>query len=183
MKTKKKLPVPIDSSKRHFLNLTVTAMSGISAAAFAWPFIDSMNPSRDQAAFADVEVDLSKIEEGEIKTVTWRGKPVFIRHRTNEEIQLAKNILLKDLKDPTLDNERVQNPKWLIVIGVCTHLGCIPSGNKTSQSKGDFGGWLCPCHASHYDTSGRIRRGPAPKNLGIPPYKFIDENTVKIGAI
>ena len=139
-----------------------------------------MNPSADVLALSSIEVDLSEIAEGESKTVSWRGKPVFIRHRTKDEILLAE----KDdqgTPDPEADKDRVQKKQWLIVLGVCTHLGCIPSGQKPTATRGDYGGWLCPCHGSHYDTSGRIRKGPAPKNLEVPSYKFVNDTTIKIG--
>ena len=141
-----------------------------------WPLIDQMNPDASVKALATTEVDISTIELGKTITVLWRGKPVFIRRRTQEEISKAQNVNLKELKDPQKDEDRVKKSEWLIMTGVCTHLGCIPLGNK-----GDFGGWFCPCHGSHYDTSGRIRKGPAPTNLEIPKYEFIDNNTIKIG--
>jgi len=127
-------------------------------------------------ALASTEVDLSAIEIGQSIKVMWRGKPVFVRHRTAEEIAEAKAVPLDDLRDPQPDGERVQKAQWLIMVGVCTHLGCIPLGDA-----GEYGGWFCPCHASHYDTSGRIRKGPAPENLLIPEYVFLDDTTVKIG--
>ena len=141
-----------------------------------WPLIDQMNPDASVKALATTEVDISSIELGKTITVLWRGKPVFIRRRTQEEISKAKNVNLKELKDPQKDEDRVKKSEWLIMTGVCTHLGCIPLGDK-----GDFGGWFCPCHGSHYDTSGRIRKGPAPTNLEIPKYEFVDQNTIKIG--
>ena len=135
-----------------------------------------MNPHASVKALATTEVDISKIALGKTITVLWRGKPVFIRKRTQEEISKAQNVKLEELKDPQKDEDRVKKPEWLIMTGVCTHLGCVPLGNK-----GDFGGWFCPCHGSHYDTSGRIRKGPAPTNLEIPKYEFVDKNTIKIG--
>ena len=119
--------------------------------------------------------------QGQSLTVIWRGKPVFIKHRTPKEITEAKNTDLNDLIDIEDDADRVQNDKWLVVLGVCTHLGCVPLGQKTSDIKGEYGGWFCPCHGSHYDTSGRIRKGPAPKNLPVPPYVFLNESRIKIG--
>jgi ubiquinol-cytochrome c reductase iron-sulfur subunit len=115
--------------------------------------------------------------------VVWRGKPTFIRHRTAKEIEGAQSVNLDDLPDPQADAERVKpgEAKWLVIVGVCTHLGCIPLGQKTGDVKGDYDGWFCPCHGSHYDTSGRIRRGPAPANLAVPPYEFLSENVIKIG--
>jgi ubiquinol-cytochrome c reductase iron-sulfur subunit len=140
-----------------------------------------MNPGKDTLALASTEIDLSPLKEGQSLTIIWRGKPVFVKHRTPQEITDAKNTNLKDLIDMEDDADRVQNDKWLIVLGVCTHLGCVPLGQKTSDTKGEYGGWFCPCHGSHYDTSGRIRKGPAPKNLPVPPYVFLNESRIKIG--
>jgi ubiquinol-cytochrome c reductase iron-sulfur subunit len=140
-----------------------------------------MNPGKDTLALASTEIDLSPLKEGQSLTVIWRGKPVFIKHRTPQEITEAKNTDLSDLIDIEDDADRVQNDKWLVVLGVCTHLGCVPLGQKTSDVKGEYGGWFCPCHGSHYDTSGRIRKGPAPKNLPVPPYVFLNESRIKIG--
>ena len=140
-----------------------------------------MNPAKDVLALSSTEVDLSPIEEGMSLTVMWRGKPVFIRHRTQDEITKARDVDIKDLIHKTSDDERVQDPKWLVVLGVCTHLGCVPLGQKIVDNKGDFGGWFCPCHGSHYDVSGRIRKGPAPTNMEIPKFEFVDSNTIKIG--
>jgi ubiquinol-cytochrome c reductase iron-sulfur subunit len=140
-----------------------------------------MNPGKDTLALASTEIDLSPINEGESLTIIWRGKPVFIKHRTAKEIDDAKNVSLDELRDSEEDSKRVQDSKWLVVLGVCTHLGCVPLGQKTTDAKGDFGGWFCPCHGSHYDTSGRIRKGPAPKNLPVPPYVFLSESKIKIG--
>ncbi|NIP14570.1 MAG: ubiquinol-cytochrome c reductase iron-sulfur subunit, partial [Pseudomonadales bacterium] len=125
--------------------------------------------------------DLSPVEEGQAVTVIWRGKPVFVRHRTGLEIEEAQGVDVSQLRDPQTDEERAQKPEWLVMIGVCTHLGCIPKGQKPGEPKGEYGGWFCPCHGSHYDTSGRIRKGPAPENLWIPPYEFLDDSTVKVG--
>jgi ubiquinol-cytochrome c reductase iron-sulfur subunit len=135
-----------------------------------------MNPDASVKALAITEVDIGDLSPGKTITVLWRGKPVFIRRRTTEEIKIAENTKLEDLKDPQKDQDRVKKSEWLVMVGVCTHLGCVPLGNK-----GDFNGWFCPCHGSHYDTSGRIRKGPAPTNLEIPKYEFIDNNTIKIG--
>jgi ubiquinol-cytochrome c reductase iron-sulfur subunit len=140
-----------------------------------------MNPGKDTLALASTEIDLSPLKEGQSLTIIWRVKPVFIKHRTPAEIEQAKNVALADLKDAEEDSNRVQDNKWLVVLGVCTHLGCVPLGQKTTDVKGDFGGWFCPCHGSHYDTSGRIRKGPAPKNLPVPPYVFLSESKIKIG--
>jgi ubiquinol-cytochrome c reductase iron-sulfur subunit len=124
---------------------------------------------------------VSAIEEGQAITVKWRGRPVFIRHRTAEEIKVAEAVTLDDLRDPQDDASRVENPKYLIIQGICTHLGCVPLGQKIGEVKGDFNGWFCPCHGSHYDTSGRIRKGPAPSNLEVPPYVFLSDSVIKIG--
>ncbi len=167
--------------RRDFLYLAATAMGLVGTGAVLWPIIDSMNPSADVLALASTEVDLSPVEEGQAITVIWRGKPVFIRHRTNAEIEEAEGIDLAVLKDQESDADRVQKPEWLVMIGICTHLGCIPKGNKVGDPKGEYGGWLCPCHGSHYDTSGRIRKGPAPTNLPVPPYEFVEDTTIKIG--
>jgi ubiquinol-cytochrome c reductase iron-sulfur subunit len=170
-----------DESRRDFLLMTTGVVGAVGVALAAWPFIDSMNPAADVLALASTGVDLSPIAEGQRITVTWRGKPVFIDHRTADEIQAARETPLSELIDPQSDAERVQKPEWLIVVGVCTHLGCIPLGQKAGDPRGEFGGWFCPCHGSHYDTAGRIRKGPAPLNLLVPPYEFLDDTTVKIG--
>lgn len=166
------------ATRRDFLVLTATAMGGVGAAAVAWPFIDSMNPSADVLALSTVEVDLSPIQAGQSIKVKWRGVPVFIRHRTAEEIETARSVDVSELRDPQTDAERVQpgHEQWLVMVGVCTHLGCIPLGQS-----GDYNGWFCPCHGSHYDTAGRIRKGPAPKNLAVPDYKFLSDNRILIG--
>ena len=144
---------------------------GVGAAV--WPLVDQMNPDASVKALASTEVDISALEVGQSITVLWRGKPVFIRRRTNEEIIKAKNVKLEDLPHPETDEDRTKNnPEWLVMLGVCTHLGCVPLGDK-----GEYGGWFCPCHGSHYDTSGRIRKGPAPTNMEIPKYEFVDSNT------
>ena len=168
-------------TRRDFLLISTVSVGAAGAAIAAWPFIDLMNPSADVLALASTEIDLSGIEEGQSITAIWRGKPVFIRKRTSAEIDAARDAKLSDLKDPEEDKARVQKPEWLVMIGICTHLGCIPLGQKTGQVKGDFKGWFCPCHGSHYDTAGRIRKGPAPKNLEVPPYKFINETSIRIG--
>jgi ubiquinol-cytochrome c reductase iron-sulfur subunit len=146
-----------------------------------------MNPSADVLALASIDVDLSGVERGMAITVQWRGKPVFIRHRGEEEIAEAEAVDVTSLRDPQTDAERttsadgtVRQP-WLIQIGICTHLGCVPLGNKQGEPKGDFGGWFCPCHGSHYDTAGRIRKGPAPRNLDIPPFVYTSDTEITIG--
>ena len=163
-------------TRRNFLYITTGTFVAAGSAVLAWPFVDQMNPDASVKALASTEVDLSPILPGQSITVLWRGKPVFIRRRTSEEIADAQKVKIEELPDPQVDEDRVQHPEWLIMVGICTHLGCIPLGQK-----GEYNGWFCPCHGSHYDTSGRIRKGPAPKNLEIPQYVFLDENTVKIG--
>lgn len=178
-----------DASRRDFLNFTAAAMAGVGACAVAYPLLDSLSPAADTLAMATTEVDVSRLKEGEAMTVVWQGKPVFIRRRTKEEIEAARAVPDSDLKDPQSDQERVklsvisgqEHPEWLVMVGVCTHLGCIPLGQKPTEPHGEFGGWFCPCHGSQYDTSGRIRKGPAPKNLEIPPYQFTDATHIKIG--
>jgi ubiquinol-cytochrome c reductase iron-sulfur subunit len=168
-------------TRRDFLYLATGAVTAAGVAAVAWPLIDQMNPSADVLALASTEVDISAIELGQSITVTWRGKPVFIRRRTADEITLAEGVDLADLRDPQPDSARVQKAEWLILVGVCTHLGCIPLGQKSTDPRGNFGGWFCPCHGSHYDTSGRIRKGPAPANLEVPAYVFVSDTLVRIG--
>ena len=185
----KALDIPTDESssvikkesRRDFLYLSSITVGGIGAATFMWPFIKSMNPAEDTLALGTTEVDISNINEGQSITVKWRGKPVFIRKRTQSEINEANSVDIASLKDPINDLERVQKPEWLVLIGVCTHLGCVPLGQKSSDTKGEYNGWFCPCHGSHYDTSGRIRKGPAPDNLSVPPYKFISDTKILIG--
>ena len=168
-------------SRRDFLHLTTISIGGIGTAVFMWPFLKSMNPAEDTLALGSTEVDLTNINVGQAKTVKWRGKPVFIRRRTSEEILEANDVDLKSLRHPENDKNRVQKEEWLVLLGVCTHLGCVPLGQKMSDSKGEYNGWFCPCHGSHYDSSGRIRKGPAPENLAVPPYTFINDTTIKIG--
>ncbi len=167
-----------DESRRKLLTTTAYSAAGIGAACAILPFIDSMNPSSDVQALASVEVDISNIKIGEEKKVMWRGKPIFIKRRTAEEIAAAQKVELAELRDPQTDSDRVKAGKeeWLITIGICTHLGCIPI-----MGQGEFNGWFCPCHGSQYDTSARIRKGPAPKNLEIPPYEFVSDTKIKIG--
>ena len=168
-------------SRRDFLIVATGSVGAIGAGLAIWPLIDSMNPSADVLALSSTEIDIAPIQVGQSITVTWRGKPVFIRHRLDDEIKSARETDPAKLVDPEEDKARVKKPEWLIMVGVCTHLGCIPLGQKVGEPKGEFGGWFCPCHGSHYDTSGRIRKGPAPKNLEIPPYAFVTDTTVKIG--
>ncbi len=168
-------------TRRDFLQIAATALTGIGAAVALWPLIDSMNAAKDTLALATAEVDLAPVQLGQRLTVKWRGSPVFIDHRTPEEIQAAEAVDVSTLRDPQTDAQRVKKAEWLIVVGVCTHLGCVPLGQKPTDPRGDYGGWFCPCHGSQYDTSGRIRQGPAPLNLAVPPYQFTTDTTVKIG--
>ena len=163
-------------TRRDFLYVATGAVGAVGALASVWPFVHQMNPSASVLALASTDVDLSGIEEGQAITVVWRGKPVFIRHRTPSEIAQAESVDVSQLPDPQLDLERVKRQEWLILVGVCTHLGCVPLSYK-----GEYQGWFCPCHGSHYDTSGRIRKGPAPANLAVPDYVFLDNTTVRIG--
>lgn len=165
-------------TRRDFVTLTAGSMTAVGAACAAWPLVDSLNPSADVLALSSIDVDLSGIEEGRTMVAKWRGKPVFITHRTKDEIKEAQTAPLADLKDPEDDSARVKEgyEQWLVTIGICTHLGCVPIANK-----GDYDGWFCPCHGSHYDSSGRIRRGPAPLNLEVPPYKFLSDTKIRIG--
>lgn len=180
-----------EPTRRDFLYM-VTGMAGVvGAAAVAWPFIDQMRPDASTLALASIEVDVAALEPGMSLTVKWRGKPVFIRNRTDKEIEEAKQVALTDLKDPVARNANVDaaaeatdlarsagegKENWIVMIGSCTHLGCVPLGQA-----GDFGGWFCPCHGSHYDTAGRIRKGPAPMNLAIPTFGFVSDSVIKIG--
>ena len=176
-------------SRRDFLYIATGAVAAVGVGAIAWPFIDQMNPDAASLALAQTEADISALGEGESMTVMWRSKPIFIRKRTPAEVEEAKEVPLSELRDPlarnpnvsateaTDENRAVQGREDLLVmIGVCTHLGCIPLGQA-----GDYDGWFCPCHGSHYDTAGRIRQGPAPENLAIPPYAFPDDATIVIG--
>ena len=169
------------TTRRDFLTLAGPAFFAVGGAATLWPFIDQMNPDAGALALASIEVDLEPITEGQSVTVMWRGKPVFIKHRTKEEIEEARSVDINDLPDKEADEDRVKKEQWLVTIGICTHLGCVPTGQKKSDAHGDYDGWFCPCHGSHYDTSGRIRKGPAPKNLAVPPYAFISDTVIKIG--
>jgi len=168
-------------TRRDFLQMSGAAMGAIGVACFATPLINSLNPAKDTLALSTIEVDISNIAPGQARTEMWQGKPVFIRHRTPEQIAQAEEDDDAALIDPQDDEARVERPEWLVVVGICTHLGCIPSGQKMSEAHGDYNGWFCPCHGSHYDTSGRIRKGPAPRNLAVPPYEFISDTVIKIG--
>ena len=165
-------------TRRDFLYIATSVVGAVGAAAAAWPLINQMNPDASVLALSSTEVDLSPIAEGQILTVKWRGKPVFISHRSKKEIEEARAVKLSDLPDPQPDDARVKKDKeqWLVVIGICTHLGCVPLGHE-----GEYDGWFCPCHGSQYDTSGRIRKGPAPVNLEVPPYEFASDTMIRIG--
>ncbi len=177
-------------TRRDFLYVATAATGAVTAGAAVWPLINQMNPSADVQALSSIEVSIGDVEVGTQITVKWLGKPVFIRHRTAEEIEAARNTDLSELKDTesrnanepdtlATDDHRAldENGEWLVMMGVCTHLGCVPLGNAS----GDFGGWFCPCHGSHYDTAGRIRKGPAPRNLDVPVAAFVDSTTIKLG--
>jgi len=178
-------------TRRDFLYVATAATGAVAGGAAVWPLVNQMNPSADVRALAAIEVDISGVEPGTQLTVKWRGKPVFIRRRTQDEIDAARAVKLEDLVDASAENSNLSGDsdardenralgdsgEWLVMIGVCTHLGCVPLGNAS----GDFGGWFCPCHGSHYDTAGRIRKGPAPRNLQVPVVGFLDENTIKLG--
>lgn len=191
--------VETDVNRRDFLYIATGAVGAVGAALTAWPFISQMNPDASVLALASIEVDLSPIAEGQAVTLKWRGNPVFVRHRTAKEIDAAKAVKIEELKDPMARNANVKEAdpatdenrvvggkeQFLIMMGVCTHLGCVPLGND-----GDFavvegstktGGWFCPCHGSHYDTAGRIRKGPAPQNLPVPVYAYLSDTKIRIG--
>jgi ubiquinol-cytochrome c reductase iron-sulfur subunit len=184
-----------EPNRRDFLVVAGNAFAAIGAASLIWPFVQQMNPDASAKALASTEVDLSPVKDGQAITVMWRGKPVFIRSRTADEIAAADKVQTSELVDvdarndalpaatPAIDANRVKkgHEKWLVLVGICTHLGCIPKGQSMNDSRGDFGGWFCPCHGSHYDTSGRIRKGPAPRNLEVPPYVFESDTKIKIG--
>lgn len=181
-------------NRRDFIHIAATAFAGVGAAVALWPFIDQMNPDASALSLASIDVDLAPIQQGQAVTVMWRGKPVFIRHRTPKEVEEAKAVSMDELPDPVarvMGGEEVPatdaartksgHEQWLVMIGICTHLGCIPKGQRIGDNKGEYGGWFCPCHGSSYDTAGRIRKGPAPRNLEIPPYEFVSDTSIKIG--
>jgi ubiquinol-cytochrome c reductase iron-sulfur subunit len=179
--TKKKETSGSESTRRDFITMTASSMAAVGGACAVWPMVDSLNPSKDVLAQASIEVDLSQIAQGQNLTVKWRGKPVFIRHRTDEEMAQFKSEQtekMTDLVDPESDADRIteNHERWLVVIGICTHLGCVPIWGQ-----GEYSGWFCPCHGSHYDALGRIRKGPAPMNLEVPEYKFLSDTKIKIG--
>src|ERR1700733_4295128 len=172
-----------DVTRRDLLELIAISGVVIGAGAIAWPLIVSMNPSKDVLALSSVDVDLTPVVEGQGITIVWQGKPIFVRPRTATEIKEAEDVPLGQLIDPQADSARVKagHTQWIVLIGICTHLGCVPLGNKPTDSRGDWGGWFCPCHGSQYDTSGRVRHGPAPLNLALPPYAFETDTKIKLG--
>ena len=164
------------ATRRDFIYTLTASLGVLGAGASVWPIVSQMNPDSSVKAMSTVEVDISKVDKGKEITVMWRGKPVFIKRRTEDEITKARNISLGELPHPETDKKRVIKDEWLVVVGICTHLGCVPINGK-----GEYGGWFCPCHGSHYDTSGRIRKGPAPTNLEVPKYKFVGNDKIIIG--
>ncbi len=182
-----------EPTRRDFIHILAGATTVVGAIGVAVPLIDQMNPDASVLAMSTKEVDLSAIEVGQAIKVMWQGKPVFIRRRTAEEISVVEETPLADLKDPEARNDnlpanadaedknRVIKPEYLVVVGVCTHLGCIPLGTAQGEVRGDYGGWFCPCHGSHYDNAGRIRKGPAPQNLEVPKYAFTSDTAIRIG--
>jgi ubiquinol-cytochrome c reductase iron-sulfur subunit len=184
-----------EPTRRDFIMIASQAFIGVGAALTLWPFIQQMNPDASTQALASTEVDLAPIKEGQAITVVWRGKPVFVRNRTKEEIQKAVETPIDDLPDRSARNDGLTDravasdtnrtkkghENWIILVGICTHLGCIPKGQSMTDNRGDYGGWFCPCHGSHYDTAGRIRKGPAPRNLEVPVYDFTADTKIKIG--
>jgi ubiquinol-cytochrome c reductase iron-sulfur subunit len=196
--TPAQLPIPQDEDDHSRRDVIMIAAGGFAAVGFGlglWPLLDQMNPDQSALSFATTEVDLSHLEVGQAITVMWRGKPIFIRHRTEKEIEEGKAVPIDDLIDPlarnanlpesapATDENRADKDReaWLVMIGICTHLGCIPKGQSPGDYKGNYGGWFCPCHGSQYDTAGRVRHGPAPQNMYIPPYAFLSDAKVKIG--
>lgn len=184
-----------EPTRRDVLLIAAGGFAAVGAAAALWPLLDQMNPDASTLSLATTEVDLAPIAPGQAITVMWRGKPIFIRHRTEKEIAEAKDVPLDKLIDPLARNANLpdnapaddanraapEREPWLVMIGICTHLGCIPKGQAVGDYKGEYGGWFCPCHGSQYDTAGRVRVGPAPQNLAIPPYAFESDTKVKIG--
>ena len=180
-------------TRRDFLYVASGAVGAVGVAAAAWPFIDQMNPSAAALAAGTTEIDLSPIQPGQQIVYKWRGHPLFVRRRTPTEIKAANAVDVASLPDPVARNankpdsapatdaDRVIKPEWLVLVGVCTHLGCTPTVSTPQMPEGDYGGWLCHCHGSMYDTSGRIRKGPAPQNLPVPPYSFLTDTKIKVG--
>lgn len=166
------------TTRRDFLYVATGSVAAVGAAATVWPLINQLNPDASTLALASIEFDISAIPVGQSVTVMWRGMPVFVRHRTQAEIDEAKAVPLSELKDPETDEQRTKpgHEDWLVMIANCTHLGCVPVGEA-----GEFDGWFCPCHGSHYDSAGRIRKGPAPANLVLPPYQFLSDTLIQIG--
>ncbi|HEX8654531.1 MAG TPA: ubiquinol-cytochrome c reductase iron-sulfur subunit [Allosphingosinicella sp.] len=169
--------------RRDFINIAAVSFAGVGAAALVYPLVNQMNPSADVLALASIDVDVSAIQPGQAIKTIWRKQPIFIRHLTPQERQAANSVDISSLRDPQSLAERTAEgkPQWLITLGVCTHLGCVPLGTAEGENRGEYGGYFCPCHGSHYDTAGRIRRGPAPLNLQVPEYVFMTDTTVRIG--
>jgi ubiquinol-cytochrome c reductase iron-sulfur subunit len=172
-----------ETTRRDFMALSAAGLAAVGGAAALWPFVNSMNPAADVLALSSIEVDLAPIAAGQTIKVKWRGAPVFIRHRTGADIDASRGVDVSALIDPQKDEDRVQKGKeqWLVMVGVCTHLGCIPLVGGGDYNTADGGGFFCPCHGSHYDTAGRIRKGPAPRNLTVPQYTFLSDTRIKIG--
>ena len=182
-----------EPTRRDFIHLLAAGTAGLAGVGAVVPLVSQMNPDASVLALSTKEVDVSSLGVGEAIKVFWQGKPVFIRHRTEEEIEEAKTTPLASLKDDSArnanlsssddaeDKNRATNPAYMVVVGVCTHLGCVPLGTSQGEIKGEYNGWFCPCHGSHYDTAGRIRKGPAPENLPVPPYEFVTDTVIKIG--
>lgn len=188
-----------EPTRRDFIHIFGAATAAAGGLAVVWPLVHQMNPDASVLALSTKDVDLSAVPAGQAIKVMWQGKPVFIRHRTPAEIEEAKSVAISQLKDPVARNANLAGSEeatdanivtgaggelhepWLILVGVCTHLGCIPLGTTAGENRGDYNGWFCPCHGSHYDLAGRIRKGPAPENLAVPPYQFVSETVVKIG--
>jgi len=169
--------------RRDFIHVATLSFAGVGAAAVAWPLINQMNPSADVRALATTEIDIGAVQPGQAIKAIWQSKPVFVRNLTQAEIAEANRVPLSALRDPETLADRTKPGKtnWLVTLGVCTHLGCVPLGAAEGENKGDFGGYFCPCHGSHYDTAARIRRGPAPTNLEVPPYVFKSDTLIEIG--
>ena len=171
--------------RRDFINIAAVSFAGVGAAATLYPLVNQMNPSADVLALASIEVDVSQIQPGQAIKTIFRKQPLFVRHLTPQEIAAANATPAGELRDPQSLAERTAEgkPQWLVTMGVCTHLGCVPLGAAEGENKGQFGGYFCPCHGSHYDTAGRIRKGPAPKNLEVPEYKFASDTVITVGEV
>jgi ubiquinol-cytochrome c reductase iron-sulfur subunit len=182
-----------EPTRRDFIYIATGAVAAVGAGLAAWPFIDQMNPSSAVLALASIEADISSVQVGQQVVFNWRGHPLFVRRRTPAEIAESKAVDVASLPDPlarnanlpdsaqATDADRVIKPEWLVLVGVCTHLGCTPTVSTPQAPQGEFGGWLCHCHGSQYDTAGRIRKGPAPQNLAVPPYSFLSPTKIKVG--